>query len=178
MRSYTIIILLLFFPFCVSCNEKKIADEGFIKVEGGKVWYKIVGAEKKKTPLLLLHGGPGNSSHYLIPLEKLASDRPVIFYDQLGGGRSDKPNDTSLWKMSRFAKEIETLRKELLLNEIHLFGHSAGTMLAAEYFGTNPKGIKSLILASPVISTKKYLEDRHQLKLQLPPFNKRHTFVT
>jgi proline iminopeptidase len=112
MRNYTA-IFLLFSTFIFACNEKSVPDEGFINVEGGKVWYKIFGADKKKTPIILLHGGPGASSHYLIPLEKLASDRPVIFYDQLGGGRSDKPNDTSLWKISRFAKEIETLKKRI-----------------------------------------------------------------
>ncbi len=66
-------------------------------------------------------------------------------------------------------KKLRPLRKELELEEIHLFGHSCGATLAAEYMATNPKGIKSIIFASPVISTKKYLEDGHQLKLQLPP---------
>ncbi len=65
----------------------------------------------------MLHGGPGASSDYLIPLEKLASDRPVIFYDQLGCGRSEKPNDTPLWKISRFVSEIETIRKQLILTK-------------------------------------------------------------
>ncbi len=58
MGNYTI-IFLLFSTICLTCKEKKIPVEGFIKVEGGKVWYKIVGADKKKTPILLLHGAPG-----------------------------------------------------------------------------------------------------------------------
>jgi proline iminopeptidase len=167
MRNYTI-IFLLFSIFIFACKEKKIPDEGFIKVEGGKIWYKTVGANKKKTPILLLHGGPGHPGYYLSPLEKLATDRPVIFYDQLGCGRSEKPNDTSLWKLSRLVKEIETIRKELHLNEIHLFGHSCGGTLAAEYMATNPSGIKSIIFASPVISVKMFLEDENKLLHQLP----------
>lgn len=58
--------------------------EGFIDVTGGKIWYKIVGAEKSGTPLLAIHGGPGAPHDYLAPLEKLAQDRPVIFYDNHG----------------------------------------------------------------------------------------------
>src|SRR6476619_5420521 len=99
MRSYSIIFLCLAI-FLSACREKRTANEGFVKVQGGNVWYKIVGADKKKTPLLLLHGGPGHPSYYLSPLEELSADRPVIFYDQLGCGRSDRPNDTSLWKLS------------------------------------------------------------------------------
>ena len=65
------------------CNTKEItAKEGFIEVDGGKIWYRINGGGNK-TPILLLHGGPGSSSYGLDPLKELSKDRPVIFYDQL-----------------------------------------------------------------------------------------------
>lgn len=128
MRSHTITLLLLV-SFNLTCSDKKNPDEGFITVEGGQVWYKIIRSEKKKTPVLLLHGGPGFPSDYLKPLQALASDRPVIFYDQLGCGRSDKPDDTTLWRLNRYVKELATLRSVLNLDSIHLFAHSWGTML-------------------------------------------------
>ncbi len=167
MRNYKTIFFLLT-VLSLACDVKKVPDEGFVNVKGGKVWYKIFGSEKNKTPVLLLHGGPGVSSDYLNPLQKLASDRPVIFYDQLGCGRSDKPNDTSLWNIERFAEEISRLRTELGLDSIHLFSHSWGTMLAAEYISTYPKGIKSIIFAGPIFSTKQHLQNVNQLKLNLP----------
>ena len=53
-------------------------------------------------PLLILHGGPGAASYYVEPLaERLAAHRPTIVYDQLGCGRSDKPDDPSLWTLDR-----------------------------------------------------------------------------
>ena len=168
MRSYTTIFLLLT-VLGLTCIGKKISDEGFVDVEGGKVWYKIFGSEKNKTPLLLLHAGPGFPSDYLNPLQELASDRPVIFYDQLGCGRSNQPADTNLWRIERFAGEISTLRKALRLDSIHLFAHSWGTMLAAEYISTRPKGIKSIVFAGPIFSTKQHLQNVNQLKLNLPP---------
>ena len=67
------------------------ADEGYIEVPGGKVWYRAVGEQTDATPLLCLHGGPGFTHYYLEPLEALAEHRRVIFYDQLGCGRSDRP---------------------------------------------------------------------------------------
>jgi proline iminopeptidase len=69
------------------------ADEGYIEVPGGRVWYRAVGEQSDAIPLLCLHGGPGFTHYYLEPLETLAEHRRVIFYDQLGCGRSDQPDD-------------------------------------------------------------------------------------
>jgi len=168
MKTHTILCYLFSFIVLASC-KKAIPTEGFIDVEGGKVWYKIFGSEKKNTPILLLHGGPGSASDYLSPLQALTIDRPVIFYDQLGGGRSELPADTTLWEIGRFANELSTIRHELNLDSIHLFGHSWGTMLAAEYLASKPKGIKSIIFAGPIFNSKKHLESVNQLKLELPP---------
>src|SRR6185503_15495806 len=62
----------------------KADDTGFIPVTGGKVWWRRFGKDKSKTPLLMLHGGPGAGHNYLLPMQALADERPVIFYDQLG----------------------------------------------------------------------------------------------
>ena len=86
-----------------------------------ELWYRRIG-EGPRPPLLLLHGGPGAGSDYLESFEDLAADREVIFYDQLGCGRSDKPDDDELWRIERFADEIATVRKHLGLGEIHLLG--------------------------------------------------------
>ena len=141
--------------------------DGYIDVEGGRVWYRICGAGNN-IPLVLLHGGPGAPSYYLNPLEGVSKDRPVIFYDQLGSGRSDRPADESLWTIDRFVRELDTVRDALGLAQVHLFGHSWGSMLALDYMLTKPDGVKSLILASPVISVRRWAEDAERLLAQLP----------
>jgi proline iminopeptidase len=122
---------LCFLICCLTACEKPglKEEEGFVKVEGGNVWYKLVGSGKG-TPLLLLHGGPGFTSHYLNPLSDLSNDRPVIFYDQLGSGRSDLTTDPALWTVEHFVKQLATLRNELGLKEVHILGHSWGSQLA------------------------------------------------
>jgi len=60
-------------------NNSTTVIEGYIPVTGGNVWYKIVGANRKNIPLLVLHGGPGAPHDYLEPLEALSTERPVIF---------------------------------------------------------------------------------------------------
>ena len=109
------------------------ADEGYIEVPGGRVWYRAVGEETGATPLLCLHGGPGFTHYYLEPLEALAEHRRVIFYDQLGCGRSDHPDDLRLWTVDRFVEELAQVRAALHLDQLHLFGSSWGGMLAMQY---------------------------------------------
>lgn len=144
-----------------------VPSEGFVEVTGGKVWYRIVGSGER-TPLLVLHGGPGVSSVYLKPLEALADDRPVIFYDQLGCGKSPGPSDTTLWTIERFVGEIAQVREALGLKEVHLYGHSWGTMLAVDYMLTKPSGIRSLVLSSPLLSKSRWHHDADSLLGTLP----------
>ncbi|MCK9604314.1 MAG: alpha/beta fold hydrolase [Candidatus Omnitrophica bacterium] len=99
-------------------------EDNLINVKGGKVWFRVAGKERKNTPLLVLHGGPGASWDYLQPLEALADERPVIFYDQLGCGNSERPLDKSLWTLSRYVDELETVVRELGLSSFHLLGNS------------------------------------------------------
>jgi proline iminopeptidase len=129
--------------------------EGFIPVEGGRVFFRVVG-DGEAIPLVVLHGGPGAPHDAQTPLEVLADERPVVFYDQLGCGRSDRPDDPSLWRLSRFVEELETVRRELHLDRIHLLGHSWGSMLALEYYLHHPDRVASLILDSPYMSVKEY----------------------
>ncbi len=164
---FTLVILLSVKTWSIGQNLQP--GEGFVNVEGGRIWYKIVG-KGKKTPLLLIHGGPGSSSCSGIPgYSLLSDDRPVIFYDQLGSGRSDRPTDTLLWKLPRFVDEIDALRKVLGLTELHILGSSWGATVLIEYMVTKkPKGIKSVIFSGPLLSTPLWIEDAKILLAQLP----------
>ena len=148
-------------------NKHANVREGFVTVTGGRVWYKIVGSGRA-TPLLLLHGGPGFPSDYLAPLEAISNERPVIFYDQLGCGKSDRPADKSLWKIERFVEELSQVRKALGLKNVHILGHSWGTMLVTDYLLTRPVGVVSVILAGPVLSIKRWMRDADKLRTALP----------
>ncbi len=151
-----------------ACRQRGLTPgEGYVQVPGGRVWYRIVGGGPR-TPLLVLHGGPGVPSTYLKPLAALADERPVIFYDQLGAGRSDHPSDTTLWRMERFTEELARVRQALRLKAVHLYGHSWGTMLAVDYMLTRPTGVRSLVLAGPVLSSPRVRHDDDSLRATLP----------
>ena len=142
--------------------------QGYVKVPGGSVWYGVAGSDKKGAPLLTLHGGPGAPHDYLEPLAELADERPVIFYDQLGCGNSDKPSDNSLWTVGRFSHELACVRTALGIDKFHLLGQSWGTMLAVDYMLRNPKDVKSLILSAPAISASRFVSDVREYLGDLP----------
>ena len=141
--------------------------EGYVDVPGGRVWYEVVGTGDA-IPLLTLHGGPGSTHAGNRPLAALSDERPVVFYDQLGCGKSDRPDDLSLWRTERFVQELSQMRKALDLERVHIQGHSWGTMLAMDYFLTEPEGVVSLVMSSPCISISRWLEDCAQYRSQLP----------
>lgn len=159
---------LLLLIAVIGCGSRGLSPrEGYVQVPGGRVWYRIVGSGTR-TPLLVLHGGPGVPSTYLKPLAALADERPVVFYDQLGTGKSDHPTDTTLWRMERYLEELNRVRQALGLREVHLYGHSWGSILAVEYLLTRPAGVRSLILAGPGFSIARYLHDADSLLATLP----------
>lgn len=92
----------------------------------------------------------------------------MVFYDQLGCGKSDRPEDRSLWRMDRFVEELAEVRRALGLAQVHLLGQSWGGMLAIEYLLTQPEGVAGLILADSCASMPQLAKEVQRLKAQLP----------
>ncbi|HEY6538087.1 MAG TPA: proline iminopeptidase-family hydrolase [Candidatus Dormibacteraeota bacterium] len=142
--------------------------EGFIDVADGRVWYTVAGAGRPGVPLLCLHGGPGMPHDYLEPLAALGDERPVIFYDQLGCGRSPAPRDMAGWTVARFVEELVVVREKLGLPQLVLFGNSWGGMLALQYINDRSPELRGLILSSTPVSVSRWLDDAAQLRQALP----------
>ncbi len=158
-------------------------DEGYIEVPGGRIWYRSIG--QGGVPLLCLHGGPGFTHYYLQPLEQLAARRRVIFYDQLGCGRSDRPQDPGLWTVERFVEELVRVRASLSLDRLHLFGSSWGGMLAMQYVLDRRPFLDSLILCGSPASIPRWIRECAELVAQLPEpvqetirWHEQHGFVS
>lgn len=151
-----------------SCASPRLTQgDRFVVVPGGRVWVHVAG-DGDAAPLLVLHGGPGASSAYLRSLEGLGDERPIVFYDQLGGGESERPDDASLWKLERFVAELAAVRAKLGLRRVHVLGHSWGATLAAEHVLSGARGVKSVVFASPFLSTELWVRDANALRAKLP----------
>lgn len=139
---------------------------------GHQVWSRRVG-EGPGLPLLLIHGGPGAGHDYLEPLEALGQERPVIFWDQLGCGRSDRPENRALWTIERFADEVAEVRSALGLSRCHILGQSWGGWLAVEYMLRRPAGVASVVFASTSASIPQFAAECTRLINLLPEAERR-----
>lgn len=146
-------------------------EHGFLQSPWGKIFYWHVGNNPSKTPIVVLHGGPGGACRGMRPLEALSHSTgcDIIFYDQLGGGLSDRIIDSTLMTTARFAQELEWLRIQWGLESMHLLGHSWGTMLAVEYAQSHPEVVASLVLSSPCLIESRWSEDAVRLKQSMGP---------
>jgi L-proline amide hydrolase len=153
--------------------------QGRLPFRSFETWYEVAGdgASQGRLPLLVLHGGPGSAHDALEGLAALAEHgRRVVFYDQLGSGASDRPDDPSLWTIETFIEQLQSVRDGLGLGRIHLFGSSWGGMLALEYALTQPDGLASLVLNSTPTSAPRWAEETARLAegLDEQEFRRRH----
>ncbi len=143
--------------------------ELMVPVEGGSVYVRVNGDLKgPRPPLIYAHGGPGGDHSGLLPLTALASERAVILWDQLDSGRSDAPLDPKNWRVSRFVDEIDRIRDALGITRWHVGGGSWGGTLAIEYGARRRPGTASLIVQSPLISTRSWIADANLLRSRMP----------
>ena len=142
--------------------------EGTIAVPGGNVWFKRVGGGAG-LPLLAIHGGPGLPHNYLRSLERLANEREVIFWDQLGCGNSESPSNNHLWTMERSVAEMDAVVRALGLNRFHIFGNSWGGMLAQQYVLDVASGAVSLTISNSIASIPQFSKMVARLKSELDP---------
>ena len=142
--------------------------KGRIPYAGFQTSYTIVG-EGDKTPLLTLHGGPGAGSGYLRSLDPVSeSGRKIIYYDQLGCGRSPADSNPSRWTIEFFVEELKTVVRALGLECFHMFGQSWGGFLAINYAAENPAGLKSLILANVPVDWPLWDAEGQRLAAEMP----------
>lgn len=141
-----------------------------IEVDGKyHVWTDRVGNGPVK--MLTLHGGPGFPHDYLECFEDFLPQHGIQFYyyDQLGVGNSDTPDDASLWTVARYCGEVEQVRKGLALDHFYLFGHSWGGMLAIEYALAHQDHLKALIISDMTAGIPAYEKYAATLLAELSP---------
>lgn len=145
-----------------------------VNTEKGKfnVWTKRVG-NNPKIKVLLLTGGPGASHEYFECFESFFPKEEIefIYYDQLGTGYSDNPNDTTYWNLNRYVEEVEQVRSALGLHKdnFYLLGHSWGGILAMEYALKYQQNLKGLVVSNMMSSAPAYDKYADVLAAKMDP---------
>lgn len=97
------------------------------------------------SPVALMHGGPGADHTTLLPLQPLADDHTLIFYDHRCNGRTTGA-DVSTMSFDNLTADADALREALGFERWAVLGHSFGGMVALEYALRYPERLTHLIL--------------------------------
>ncbi len=145
------------------------SSEGQVDVLGRKLYYKCFG-KPTKGRVLALHGGPGLTHDYILPLADLASfGYQVLFYDQLGCGKSEVPKNIGMFIVERAVEEVEGVRQGLKLGKIHLYGSSYGGLLAIAYALKYQRNMLSMVITGGLANVPFCVSEMQKMKESLPP---------
>ena len=146
-----------------------------MKWQHGSTWYRVVGDLKSsKTPVMVLHGGPGAGHNYCEPIAEVLAQtgRAAVLYDQIGCGNSThlpgKPKE--FWTPELFMEELVLLTEHLgISNKYDIVGQSWGGMLGMQFAITKPKGLNAMVIADSPASMEVWVSEANKLRKELPP---------
>lgn len=122
-----------------------------LTINGISHWVKVEGIERATMPMVVIHGGPGGN-HYVFERTAgpmIAKERTIIYYEQRGCGRTDKPEDGGAYRIADLVEDFKGLHLLLGWEEVDLLGYSFGAELALEIAYTIPNTVNSLVLSAP-----------------------------
>lgn len=146
VARFSLLFYILFiglYPKVSHGQEMKIREQQ-IRTDDVTLFTRIAGQGTGRI-LIGIHGGPGNSSECMVSLEKLSSDElTVVTYDQRGTGRSSVPRTG--YGLTRHVADLHAIIQALNKDEVDLFGHSWGGVVAMSYAIAHSERVRSLIL--------------------------------
>ena len=146
------------------------SESRFLPVDGQRIYVRTFGGRYADRTLLCVHGGPGATHDYLLPLADLARARfRVVFYDALGCGRSDLPRGTRRYTLEHDLEVLDAVRGSLRVEWVHLMGSSYGGMLALAYASRHSDRLRSLNSTGGLCDVPFANREQWRLVRRLPP---------
>lgn len=119
--------------------------EGFVEVSGAKIYYGVHGAaDPKREPVILLHGGLGNSDHFAFQLPALTDKFQVIVVDSRGQGRSTLTKTKLTYHA--MAEDVVAVMDTLGITRAHLAGWSDGGAIALDLAIHHPERVQRVFV--------------------------------
>jgi proline iminopeptidase len=140
--------------------------EGQVPGDGAALFYRLIGTGPDT--LVMIHGGPGMDMGYMVPdFAPLAERHRLLFYDQRGGGRSERlGDDPALFTIAHHVADLEALRVRFGLARLTLVAHSFGPAIAAAYAIAHPDRVARMIFLGPLPPRQGELWQRYGATLE------------
>jgi pimeloyl-ACP methyl ester carboxylesterase len=113
------------------------------EIGGARIWFAEWGTKSARIPVLLLHGGFGNSNYFgrLIPA-LVAHGNRVIAMDSRGHGRSTRSDAPLTYDL--MAQDVLGLLDQLKISNVYLVGWSDGGIIGLDLAMTRPDRLAGL----------------------------------
>lgn len=113
-----------------------------MQIRDVSLYVKVMG---QGYPLVFMHGGPSLDHTTLLPLQPLADQFTLVFYDHRCNGRSVGV-DVSTMTFENLTADADAIRQELGFDHWAVLGQSFGGNVALEYALRYPKSLTHLVL--------------------------------
>jgi proline iminopeptidase len=134
----------------VTATVENDASLAFVELQGYKFHVQTYG-DKGLPAIIVVHGGPGGDSKYLYPIQDLAKNYHVVFYDQRGTGLSPRVKKESLTLESSLDDLHRIVSHYGRARQVRLIGHSWGAMLVTGYLGRHSERVSHAVVVEPGI---------------------------
>jgi len=119
----------------------KAGTTGFVDVDGAKIYYATYGSG---APVILLHGGMGNSDHWSYQVPALAEKLQVIVIDSRGHGRSTRTKAAPSYDV--MAGDVLAVMDHLELDKAAIVGWSDGGEIALKLAVHHPDRVTRMFI--------------------------------
>lgn len=116
----------------------------FVENEGLKIYYEFL--EGRSPAIVFIHGWTANMNYWKEQRSYFEGKNALLFIDNRGHGKSDKPKDYEYYKLEKFVSDLDAVVNSLKLSDFVLVGHSFGTMISMKYCDEHPEKVKALVL--------------------------------
>ena len=151
-------------------DQRTVDSAQFVSVSGIDQWVTMRGADRRNTPMLFLHGGPGDA---LSPFSaKLFADWESYFtliqWDQPGAGRtfsrsgSDIASELSIDRIVRDGIDVAEFALDMLGHDkLILVGTSWGSIIASRMVQSRPDLFEAYVGISQVVSVRRAVSNAY-----------------
>jgi proline iminopeptidase len=120
----------------------------YTEINGYRYHTEIFG-NPDSTPVIVVHGGPGQGYEYMLPLKDISKAYHVIFYDQRGAGLSPRV-DKKYLTIKQNLDDLDSIVEHFSNGrKVKLIGHSWGAMLIVGYLSKHPEMVSQAVIIEP-----------------------------
>lgn len=147
-----VIAFLAFYSFAQKAAYPYPVHVHTLQIEGKPVRMAFMDVKPSRgngETVVLLHGKNFNGFYWKDVIASLSRNGyRVVVPDQVGWGRSDKPNIH--YSFHLLAANTKMLLDSLRIQKAHVVGHSMGGMLATRFALMYPKAVERLVYENPI----------------------------